>query len=250
MRHAKQHLRWSARVGLVFAAAVVSGSLGCGLAPGILFNLSSLGGDIPGGRANLKVKFVNQTPYVPVCTFGTYDPLNDNRDPKLAFPIKFDQLVFDDTNGGIRMDAFSESAVITWTAQSFGDPGGCGRAISLGGEQFILRLEDEQGPLDNANLGAMRPLCNTVTNKPTYGIAFYQETSAGPAADACESKDEIVAYSNPVQIPQGQPVVNLGGTTYYPCDGTTTVVITFVEDSAQPGGIRVDVSLEPEATTP
>ncbi len=249
MRYGKPGWRWSVRGGLVLALMAMSGSLGCDagvIGLGGLFDFSSLGGDFPGVRADLKVKFVNQTPYVPVCTFGTYDPLNDNTDPNLAFPIKFRQFVFDDTDGGIRLDAFSESDVIAWTLVDDGFPGGCGRAISVGGEQFILRLEEDTELADTAQPEALRPLCNTATTQPAYGIAFYQETSTGPAENACESKDEIVAYADPVLIRQGRPVVNLGGTTYYPCDGTTTVVVTFVEDDTRPGGIRVDVSLEAE----
>jgi hypothetical protein len=242
---------WYRLQSLVLATTVLAagGSFGCSPELSLLFNFSSLGGSIPGRRAQLNVKFVNQTPYRPVFTFGTYDPLNVPSDATNSFPLKFNQFVIDTSTGGTRLDAFSESDVITFQATKLGDPGGCGRAISLGGEDFIKLIEKDTALLDTAHLEALRPLCNPVTEKPTYGIAFFRETSAGPAEDACETKDEIVAFSEPMTTLQGNPDVNFTGEVVYPCDGGT-VIFTFVEDSIQAGGIRIRVTVEPPVDTP
>lgn len=227
-------------VGVVMMGSLAS----CSDEFALLFNFSSLGGDIPGRRADLKVKFVNQTPYRPVFTYGTYDPLNTPSGDASSFPPKFGQFVIDTSTGGTRLDAFSESAVITWTRESLSDPGGCGRAISLGNEALIKLIEDDTTLLDEAKPEALRPLCNDVTNKPTYGIAFFRETSPGPAEDACITQTDIVAWSDPAVTLQGEPSISPSGDVQYPCDGST-VVFTFVEDNIRPGGIRIDVGLLP-----
>lgn len=237
------------RLVCLWGLAAAAGLAGCTLnfqELALLLNTSSLGGTEPGTRGDLNVRFVNQTPYRVVLTFGTYDPLNDGRDPDLAFPIKFRQFVFDDTEGGTRLDAFSESEVIPFPKRSPADPGGCGRVISLGGEELIERIEDDAALLDTAAPEALRPLCHDETNRPRGGIAFFRETGSGPAENACDSKAEIAAWSDPVTTLQGDPRFGLPGQVRYPCDGST-VVYTFVEDPAQPGGIRVDVSVEPPA---
>ncbi len=236
-------VRWLA-YGLLVVAA--TGSLACEGNLQILrmiFNSDSLGGDVPGRRADLRVKFVNQTAFRPVFTFGTYDPLNTRPGNELFFPPKFEQFVIDTTDGGISLDAFSESDVITFSVESQGDPGGCGRAISLGEEQFIQLIEENEAVLDTAQAEALRPLCNETTNEPEAGIAFFAETSAGPAENACDSADEIVATAPPMLILQGDPLINVEGDVRYPCDGESTVVITFIEEAE--GVIRIEVTIEP-----
>lgn len=240
--NARSHVRW---LTIVVGAIVMVGSLGCIEELALLFNSSSLGGDTPGRRADLNVKFVNQTGYRPVMTFGTYDPLNSTSGDDNSFPLKFRQFVIDDSEGGIRLDAFSESDVITFTRQTLSDPGGCGRAISLGGQDFIALIEDDSALLDSARPEALRPLCDEATNTAKAGIAFFRETSPGPSEDACDSKDEIAAWAPATTILQGDSLESLIGTRY-PCDGGT-VIITFVEDSSQEGGIRIDVAIEPPA---
>ncbi|HPD31391.1 MAG TPA: hypothetical protein PLL20_15465 [Phycisphaerae bacterium] len=227
-------------------AALLAGSLACEgnlqlLA--MLFNTSSLGGTTPGRRANLLVKFVNQTAYRPVFTFGTYDPLNDRPANDPYFPPKFRQFVIDTSGGGTRLEPYSESGVITFSGSGLGDPGGCGRAISLGTEDFIRRIEDDETLLANARPEALRPLC--VNDEPKAGIAFFREASAGPSEDPCETKGEIAATAEPMRILQGDPLRNITNDVRYPCDGESIVVITFVEESA--GVIRIDVSVEPPA---
>jgi hypothetical protein len=239
---------WSGVRWLAYALLVVgaTGSLACEGNLQILrmfFNADSLGGDTPGRRANLKVKFVNQTAFRPVFTFGTYDPLNTRPSNDLFFPPKFEQFVIDTTNGGLSLDAFSESDVITFSAESLGDPGGCGRAISLGGEQLIQLIEDDEARLETALPEALRPLCDEATNEPAAGIAFFPETSAGPAENACDTADEIAATAAPLLILQGDPLINLESDVRYPCDGESTVVITFVEEAE--GVIRIEVTIEP-----
>lgn len=229
-----------------FVGALLAGSLACEgdlQLIATLFNTSSLGGETPGRRANLLVKFVNQTAYRPVFTFGTYDPLNNRPDNDLYFPPKFRQFVIDTTEGGILLDAFSESDVITFSGSGLADPGGCGRAISLGTEDFIQRIEDDETLLADARPEALRPLC--VNDEPQAGIAFFRETSAGPGEDPCETKGEIAASAEPMRILQGDPLRNITNDVRYPCDGESIVVITFVEESA--GLIRIDVSVEPPA---
>ncbi|NLE57941.1 MAG: hypothetical protein GX616_06240 [Planctomycetes bacterium] len=236
-------LRWLSYgvIGMLFA-----GSLACDgnlqfLA--MLFNTSSLGGTTPGSRADLKVKFVNQTAYRPVFTFGTYDPLNDRPANDLYFPLKFRQFVIDTSEGGILLDAYSESDVITFTRSSLGDPGGCGRAISLGGEDFVQRIERDESLLEDARPEALRPLC--VNDQPAAGIAFFSEASSGPAEDPCETQSEILASAAPMTVLQGDPLRNVTGDVRYPCDGESIVVITFVEESSDV--IRIDVSIEEAA---
>ena len=170
-------VRWLAYGLLVVAATASLACEGDLQILRMIFNTDSLGGEVPGRRADLRVRFVNQTAFRPVFTFGTYDPLNTRPSNELFFPPKFDQFVIDTTDGGISLDAFSESDVFTFSAESLGDPGGCGRAISLGGEQFIQLLEENETLLDAAQAEALRPLCKEATNEPEAGIAFFAENS-------------------------------------------------------------------------
>ena len=235
-------VRWLAYGVLV---VVATGSLACEGNLQLLqmiFNSSSLGGDIPGRRATtLNVKFVNQTGYRPVFTFGTYDPLNNRPSNDLFFTPIFEQFVIDTTDGHLSLDAYGEQEY-TFNRVAVG---ACGRAISLGGEELIQLIEDDQELLDTAATEALRPLCDEGTDEPVAGIAFFQETSSGPDENACDSSGEIAASAPSMLILQGDPRINLTGDVTYPCDGESTVVITFVEESA--GVIRIDVSIEPPA---
>jgi hypothetical protein len=227
-----------------------------------LFNTASLGGTTPGRRGNISVKFVNNTPYRAVFTFGTYDPLNTAPVNPLGppadrysvdFPIngKFGQFVVDTTNGGTRLNAFSESDVITFQADPFNalDPGGCGRGISVGGAQLVSLIEKDTTLVSFDGLAAqpaaLKPLCDTATNTAKAGVAFFLETSAGPSDNACDSADEVKAFAAGAVTQQGRVNQTFEGPRY-PADSTVT--FTFVQDDTQPGGIRIDVSVEPPAT--
>ena len=65
---------------------------------------------------------------------------------------------------------------------------------------------------------ALRPVCDSQTNQPRAGIAFFAETSDGPAADVCESADEMVGWA--------QGIITLQGGRY-PCNAL--LIYTFQE---------------------
>ena len=239
--------------GLGLALALGLGSPACmpgaGFIESILNNMASLGrptlddgteDDTPGLRADIRVQFVNNTPYRAVFTFGTYDPLNTAQGLATSFPIKFQQFFVDDVTTN-RLDAFGESEVITFTAGSGTDPGGCGRAMGIGNEELIQLIDENLDDLGTSASGeeiqdeALRPVCDPQRNEPVAGIAFFRETSDGPGTDACDSADDMVAWAPGLRTLQG---------AQYPCD--STLVYTFVEDSSQDGGIRVDLRVEEE----
>ncbi|MEP0844029.1 MAG: hypothetical protein HRF43_15105, partial [Phycisphaerae bacterium] len=55
--------------------AALAGTAGCDLDT-FLNNTASLGGNTPGQRGNVRVAFINHTPFRAVFTYGTYDPQN------------------------------------------------------------------------------------------------------------------------------------------------------------------------------
>jgi len=239
--------------GLGLALALGLGSPACtpgaGILESILNNTASLGrptlnddteDDTPGLRADIKVQFVNNTPYRAVFTFGTYDPLNTVQGQGTSFPVKFQQFFVDDDTAN-RLDAFGESEVITFTAGPGDDPGGCGRAMGIGCEELIQLIDENRDLLGTSASGeeirdeALRPVCDPQRNRPVAGIAFFRETGEGPGTDACDSADDMAAWASGFRTLQG---------AQYPCD--STLVYTFVEDSSADGGIRVDLRVEQE----
>ena len=72
---------------------------------------------------------------------------------------------------------------------------------------------------------ALRPVCNATTGQARAGIAFFAETSGGPAEDACESADEMVGWA--------EGIVSLQGADY-PCGGL--LIYTFYESGTWPDG--------------
>ena len=221
-------------LGLALLLAV--GTLAC--TPAAFFNITTtLGGEVPGKRSNISVAFINNTPYRAVFTFGTYDPQNTAQNLPISFPIKFQQF-FVDPDGVDRLDGFSQSNVITFTASPgvANDPGGCGRAISIGGERLITLIEENRRALEEAGNTihdeALRPVCDPSTNQPQAGIAFFSETSPGPQINACDSASELAAWADPVITLQG---------AQYQCD--SLLLYTFEVDNSQPGGVRVDLTV-------
>lgn len=137
---------------LVLAMALTAG-LAC---PGGIFNnTASLGGDNPGDRANLRVAFINNTPFRAIFTYGTYDPLNKGFEPGARqFSVNADP--------NLRLEGNSESDVITFSQ--------CGRAFSLGGAELIDRLR-EAGLTSDLSEEALEP-----------GIAFSDKPLDDPEA--------------------------------------------------------------------
>jgi len=221
---------------LALALLLAAGTVAC--TPAAFFNVTTtLGGDRPGERSDISVAFINNTPYRAVFTFGTYDPQNTAQNLPISFPIKFQQF-FVDPDGVDRLDGFSQSDVITFTASpgAANDPGGCGRAMSIAGERLVTLIEENRRALEEAGNTihdqALRPVCDTATNQPRAGIAFFSETSPGPQTNACDSAAEMVAWADAVVTLQG---------AQYQCD--SLLVYAFELDSSQPGGVRVDLTV-------
>ncbi len=118
-------------------------------------NTTSLGGDVPGGRSNINVQFINKTPFRAIFTFGTYDPQNPDFQPQF---LQF----FVDADPSNRLEGNSTSQVITFT---------CGRALSVGGDRLITII-DEKELGGAANQAALQP-----------GIAFSDKPLDDPDAD-------------------------------------------------------------------
>jgi hypothetical protein len=214
------------------AAALVIG--GCTPAA-FVNNTASLGGTTPGRRSNIQMAFINNTPFRAVFTFGTYDPQNTAQNLPVSFRPKFQQF-FVDEDGVNQLNGFTDTDVITFVSAGQNDTGGCGRAMSLGGERLVQLIEEND--LNTASDGrelqlqALRPICDPQGNVPRAGIAFFAEASPGPGADACDGTAELAAYAN--------PVITLQGATYQ-CD--SLLVYTFEQDNSQPGGVRVDLEV-------
>lgn len=184
--------------------------------------------DTAGRRGNINIVFVNNTPYRAVFTFGTYDPLNTDQAGSAAFPIKWRQFFVDDQTAANRLDALSESQKITFAGSGAADdPGGCGRAISIGHAELIDLIEANKFQTSSSSVAlhpeALRPVCDAGQAKA--GIAFFSETSTGPAENACESVTELVGWAEGIQTLQGAK---------YPCNAL--LIYTFDEAGTWPGG--------------
>lgn len=206
-----------------------------GLGLGAPLGRPSSGSNSPDQRGDIHVGFINRTPYRAIFTVGTFDPLNPQQNPTspAVFPIKFIQFGGGD-GAARRLDAFTESDIITLSKDLSAfpaniDPGGCGRAVSVGGSQLTLLIEGNISFFPNLDRGALRPLCDTFWNRPGPGIAFVRETD-GIGENACES--EVVESVE-------------GMTTYlgveYQCGAL--LLYTFDYDPALPEGRRVSVGL-------
>jgi hypothetical protein len=172
--------------------------LGCGSAA-FFNNTTSLGGDVPGGRGNIFVGFINKTPFRAIFTFGSYDPRNP------LFPPQFKQF-FVDPDPENRLEGNSESAISQFQ---------CGRAISVGGTEFIEAVRDSE--LEEApDEAALQP-----------GIAFSDKPLDDPAAD-----EPTAGRAAGVTTLQGAE---------FECE--SLLIYTFEVDPSQPGGFRIDLDV-------
>ena len=158
-------------------------------------NTASLGGTTPGSRGNISVAFINKTPFRAIFTYGTYDPQNNQFTPQFGqFSATAD--------ASTRLEGNSESTPVTFQ---------CGRAISVGGEQLIQWLKD-QNLTGSADEAALQP-----------GIAFSDKPLDDPDAD-----QPTAGRVNGVVTLQG---------VEYQCD--SLVVYTFDLDSTSSSGFKV-----------
>jgi hypothetical protein len=108
------------------ASAALIGVAGCGES---FANLSaSLGGGRAGGRGDVGVLFINNTPHRAVFTFGSYDQTDQFSKPD------FKQLGLDDP--GVTLDRNSSSTILSIE---------CARVFSIGSPS-LLRLIEENLP--------------------------------------------------------------------------------------------------------
>lgn len=107
------------------AAVALAGTPGCDVDT-FLNSTASLGGNTPGSRGNIRIGFINHTPFRAVFTYGTYDPQNPDFQPRF-------RQFFIDASASNRLEGNSDSPIVTLT---------CARAVSLGGAEFIQRLKD------------------------------------------------------------------------------------------------------------
>jgi len=135
--------------------AVVPGAVsGCG---GVLLGLTaSLGGATAGGRGEVRVLFINNTPYRAVFTVGTYDPLDEFAAPEFSqFGLADDELT---------LPGDSESAIGAFP---------CARVFSIGGPRLLALIQ------------ANEPDAQLVVEASQGGVAFYDqsETGADPVSE-------------------------------------------------------------------
>lgn len=170
--------------------------------------VAPLGGNTAGGRGAVSVIFVNETPYRAIFTFGTYDPQDQTSIPRygqFAVDPERDETAF---NRGLPPDTVTVRGSFTVN---------CGRLFSLGGEELIGRIaEEDVAPFDNAPVieAALRP-----------GVYFTSAPLDDPDANAVEHWDAML-----------EPVNSLLGVDYF-CD--SLLIYTFEMDPDRPGQVRV-----------
>jgi len=139
--------RLSAAV-LVALLGVVSG---CG---DVLSGLTaSLGGETAGGRGDVRVLFINNTPHRAVFTAGTYDPLDEFAAPAFSqFGLEGDELT---------LPGDSESAIGAFP---------CARILSIGGSRLFTLIH------------ANEPDAELIVEASQDGVTFLAEgeTEGGP----------------------------------------------------------------------
>lgn len=114
-----------------FLLALVS-LAGCGEA---WQNLTApLGGDTAGGRGNVGVIVLNNTPFRAVMTLGSYDQTDPDAEPD------FDQFLLE---GAEVLDADEDSGVLTFD---------CARVFSLGGQRLLGLIEARGADADASAL--------------------------------------------------------------------------------------------------
>lgn len=140
----------------VTALVLVGLSLGlAGCFEAIIHNLVPLGGDTPGSRGELRVKFVNNTPYFVVFAFGIWDPLDE-----FSTPL-FEQFLAQDDEPIRRLERNSTSPELAFP---------CARVISLGSTGFIEAIQNRTIDPEE-DLSALR-----------FGVTFTDKLLTDPTA--------------------------------------------------------------------
>lgn len=140
-------------VALLVALGVTSIS-GCNADFANLF--TSLGGDTAGGRGQIRVTVINNTPQLAVMTLGTFDQADQDSRPDIA------QFTLDDATPTLGPNESSDIIFLD-----------CGRTLSIGGPSLLARIASEldAGSVDQSALVA--------------GVVFYEDgASAGDDAPA------------------------------------------------------------------
>lgn len=207
-KHTRTHGKWM--LVLLVSLTTLSCMPGTPILPALLNNTASLGGDTVGGRANLQVAVINNTPWRAIFTIGTYDPLYQ------PFAPRFRQFWNDPTTATNRLDAFTQSDTVTFNQ--------CGRAVGVGNEELIDHiLKNDTSAQQVTESSALRPLTNSVTGDPMAGVLFVDETDATLAPRA---------WSRGIRTLQGSE---------YLCG--SLLIYTFEPDESQPGGVRIDLQV-------
>jgi hypothetical protein len=157
----------------------------------------------PTSRA-LIVGFINNTPFRAIFTFGAYDQLNQD-----TVPTAFGQL---------RLEGNTSSAQQTQP---------CRKTFSVGGSELIQLLNNNK---DNPSINITDPRALVV------GVNF----SGAPLGDPLEA-EPTEGTADPLVILNGIDFTCLR-TDIQQATGTGLLLFTFVQDSAAPGGFRIDYS--------
>jgi len=176
---------------------------------------ASLGGGRPGGRGDVQVLFINNTPHRAVFTYGTYDQTDPDFEPE------FFQFVLD---GARVLDGDASSNIRGVT---------CGRIFSLG-SATLLDLIETNLPDEDRDADAF-----------VEGIDFYQVAEEGDEdPDGEDDAEELPA--DPVLIGRAPAFEALLGVDF-PCGA---LLIFYLEiDDAGPDDFRVDFQLIPAEST-
>lgn len=176
-----------------------------------LNNTSSLGGTNPGQRGDIRLLFINNTPYRAIFTFGTYDPQDQEDEPQyLQYVVDAGQTATDFNRG---LSGNTSTDEITFE---------CGRTVSIGDQQMITRILDKDvDPLD----GSLR-----------YDVALREGVffSDRPIDDPEPNAD------NGTEVASAEPRVTLQGAEFQ-CD--SLLIYSFELDDTQPGGVRIDIDV-------
>lgn len=111
---------------VLFCAAATISAVGCG--EGWLNQTAPLGGSTVGGRGDLGVIVLNNTPYRAVLTLGSYDQIKNDIVPDVR------QFTLD---GSTVLDGEADSGLLTFS---------CARVFSLGGPRLLALIESSDLP--------------------------------------------------------------------------------------------------------
>ncbi len=181
-----------------------------------LFNASSLGGDIPGGRGRVRIGFINNTDYWAVFTYGVYDPLDRTH----AF-LDFRQYTLEPQKSLV---GHTNSEVTTLT---------CARLLSVGTPEFLTAIVSA-GASASADPLAMGydKNGNRIANG---GVFFYEYKVGDPTPDAPKG------YATGIAVQQGTSGFACGRQPSLQDDppDSSLVLFTFERDTTAPSGFRI-----------